>query len=304
MDYVTRQFILLAKKLRKELRQALQKQTDAIRQSTKAAHENKQDPLPMPLPVIAELKIPEAKETQRTQRENRAHWVQVWLAAVTTCTFVAAAIYAGIAGGQWADLRHQTNLIDMNARRERRDAALQLLVAQEANRQNALIFAEGNRPWLYISAEQAQMVVGQPVAARLHIVNVGHSPAVSITSVLAKVTLVGPRGSPRDGEKFLEKLVIPDPGEGTDVMIPTEPTTTEVQPRYVIADGDNLTATDRADLDAGRLKLIAWGRVNYRSPIDLTTKHYTEFCWYHAYDASTPNTPGMWSTCISNNQMK
>ncbi|MGA7693793.1 MAG: hypothetical protein WCA76_02125 [Candidatus Sulfotelmatobacter sp.] len=118
MDYVTRQFINLTKKFRKELRRALQQQTDAIRDATKAARENKQYPLPVPLPIVAELQVPEAKETERSKREDRAFGVQVWLAVVTTLTFLAAGIYAGIAANQsstmnntYGEIQKQTTMM-------------------------------------------------------------------------------------------------------------------------------------------------------------------------------------------------
>ena len=107
MDYVTRQFINLTKKFRKELRKALQDQTDAIRDATKASRENKQEPLPMPLPIRAELQLPEAKENERTKREKRTLGIQIWLAVVTTLAFIAAAIYAGVAASQSSTFNQQ-----------------------------------------------------------------------------------------------------------------------------------------------------------------------------------------------------
>jgi hypothetical protein len=100
MDYVTRQFINLVKKFRDDLRQTLQKHTDAINQATKAARENKQDPLPTPLRVIAELKVPEADKTEHRERHNKSHTLQILLTVGTWLAFIAAAIYAGIAACQ------------------------------------------------------------------------------------------------------------------------------------------------------------------------------------------------------------
>src|SRR5438034_1134344 len=115
MDYVTRQFINLTKKFRKELRQALQKQTDAIGQATKAARENKQEPLPVPLPVKAELQITETIQTENRAQYNRSHGLQIWLTVGTWLTFLvtagafgAAAYYASVAKSQLGQMRIAT----------------------------------------------------------------------------------------------------------------------------------------------------------------------------------------------------
>jgi hypothetical protein len=106
MDYVTRQFINLAKKLRSDLRQTLKKHTDAINQSTKAARENKQAQLPIPLPVIAELQLPEADKTERRSQHKENRTLQIWLIVGTWLAFLAASIYAGIAAAQLRQMRN------------------------------------------------------------------------------------------------------------------------------------------------------------------------------------------------------
>lgn len=129
MDYVTRQFVNLAKKLRKDMRESLQKQTDAIRQATKTAQENKQRPLPVPLPVRAELQIPEAEKTQK----KKDYRLQIVLTVGTWAAFIAAAVYAGITRREYKEMiaaRHQTDVI-ISATERTANAA-------EAN----------NRPWL------------------------------------------------------------------------------------------------------------------------------------------------------------
>jgi hypothetical protein len=109
MDYVTRQFINLTKKLRKDLQKTLQEQTNAIRNATKATRENKQQPLPVPLPVLAELQLPEAEKRERRTQYDKNHTVQVWLAVGTWLTFLAAAIYGAIAYSQEQQLKRQVD---------------------------------------------------------------------------------------------------------------------------------------------------------------------------------------------------
>jgi hypothetical protein len=85
----------------------LQKHTDAISQVAKAANENKQYPLPVPLPVIAELHFPEADKTEKRTQHNRSHTLQVRLTLGTWLAFIAAAVYAGITALQWRTMEYQ-----------------------------------------------------------------------------------------------------------------------------------------------------------------------------------------------------
>jgi hypothetical protein len=90
---------------------AVQQHSSAIRDATKTEDHNKGDQVPVPLPVVAELRVPEAEQTERRKRENRAFGVQIWLASVTTLAFMAAAIYAGIAACQLKATKQQTILL-------------------------------------------------------------------------------------------------------------------------------------------------------------------------------------------------
>src|SRR5215472_17931195 len=112
MDYVTRQFIVLAKKLRKDLREALQEQTKAISDATKAAHENEQQPLPVPLPVVAELQVPEAEKTERRKQHKKSHTLQTLLTIGTWLAFIAASVYAAITAIQLGEMRKATKTAD------------------------------------------------------------------------------------------------------------------------------------------------------------------------------------------------
>lgn len=100
MDYVTRQFINLTKKFRKELRpllakldRTLDKQTRAISENTKAQQE-KRSPQPnvittVDLPESIEIHHRENEATQQRRYQNRS----LLLALVT---FLTLAIYSGL----------------------------------------------------------------------------------------------------------------------------------------------------------------------------------------------------------------
>jgi hypothetical protein len=144
MDYITRQFINLTKKFRKELRQALQKQTDSISQATKAARENKQEPLPVPLPVLAELQIPEADKTEQRTQYDQSHTLQILLTVGTWLAFLAAAVYAGIAARQLKVMRGQLGEIIKQYPEIQKSAK----AAGDAVTDSEQQFHEGRRAWM------------------------------------------------------------------------------------------------------------------------------------------------------------
>ncbi|MBI3478255.1 MAG: hypothetical protein HY010_21200 [Acidobacteria bacterium] len=89
------------------IQRSIENQTEAIDQCKKAANEGKQNQLPIPLPVKAELQIPEAEQAEKRKQHNDSHTVQIWLTVGTWLTFIAAAVYAGIAAKQWSTAKDQ-----------------------------------------------------------------------------------------------------------------------------------------------------------------------------------------------------
>lgn len=116
MDYVTRQFINLTKKFRKESRKvlaellrAIQQQTEAIRKTNKR-QDTQHEPEQPPITVRAELYVPENVEKDRRTHEDRQHGLQIWVVIGTWAAFLAASAYAYVAVRQWREMiavRHQ-----------------------------------------------------------------------------------------------------------------------------------------------------------------------------------------------------
>lgn len=180
MDYVSRQFINLVKKLRKDLRKAIEKHTEAIGQSTKAVRENKLNPLPIPLPVVAELQFPESEQTQQRTRYRQSHAVQLFIAAATWGTFLAAGFYGAVTFNQWAEMRAQTDLIHHAAQKSRRDVANQLRIAQQQITLAQEQMMRDQRAWL-----GAKIIMDKPETAYFFTYttkfrNYGKSPALHI----------------------------------------------------------------------------------------------------------------------------
>lgn len=103
------EFFQLAKKLLNEiaaLRNSIDSATSYQRERDEKAEGAKHEPPPIVL--SAELKEPEAAQTDRRTRDDRNHAQQVWLTWGTWLAFIAAAIYAGISYRQM-DLLHTAN---------------------------------------------------------------------------------------------------------------------------------------------------------------------------------------------------
>jgi type II secretory pathway pseudopilin PulG len=202
MDYVTRQFINLTKKFRKELRQVLQNQTNAIGQATKAARENKQQPLPVPLPVLAELKIPETDKTEQRTQYNRSHTLQIWLTVGTWLAFIAAAIYAGIAARQLWQMKRATYAAEQaaNAAKSAAETASQTLISNMSN------FHTEQRPYVNpenIRFDPALEQAHDPATIKIDFHNAGRTPALKATFTLdafvdGKKTVQQPRDFPSE----------------------------------------------------------------------------------------------------------
>jgi hypothetical protein len=169
MDDITRQFLVLIEKIRKDLREAFSKQTDAISQNTKAA-ENKQNNLPVPLPVLAELQIPEADKRERRDQHEQNRCLQIWLTVGTWLAFLAAAIYAG-----------ETSCIVRTTNHTYEEMHKQTTAAQQSA--EAAIAAQ--RPWLKFDLELAVPLThipsGYDFAVTPRVKNVGKSVANNVS---------------------------------------------------------------------------------------------------------------------------
>jgi hypothetical protein len=95
-----------------------QKLVDAVNRNAEAIEQSKQEPLPIPLPVLAELHIPEAHKTEQGRQHDQNLKLQRWLTVGTWLAFAAAAIYAFVAYRQkqtmddtYDEIHQQTSLL-------------------------------------------------------------------------------------------------------------------------------------------------------------------------------------------------
>ena len=144
MDYVTRQFINLTKKFRKDFRKyandlnrALHKQTDAICKSTES-HDDEQRPSPE---IIATVNLPESIEVHQKAedtRDERNYRRATFF--VTGLTLGAIAVYAGLVYWQYREMINATIAAQTTAK-----------AAQDAITQARDQFRQDERPYIWVT---------------------------------------------------------------------------------------------------------------------------------------------------------
>jgi hypothetical protein len=170
MDYVTRQFINLTKKFRKELpklvkaiQDNLAQNTESIRASDKR-REQEQSVQPLWLdPVLAKH---DESERNRTTSDDRQYRVQNWIRWAAWSTFLAASVYAGITAYYASITRHQLKEMQTQTRIQR----------------NAAINQE--RAWIgldeTLKIDVLEIMPRLKVESHYSIKNFGHGPALKV----------------------------------------------------------------------------------------------------------------------------
>jgi hypothetical protein len=109
MDYVTRQFINLTKKLRRELRAALTSLSDGIKKQTaaidKATETNKQRQQPPTLRT--ELHIPQADRYKQETQDTRKSIIEFWKVYVEVIGIIVVGAYTTVAFFQLREMIKQ-----------------------------------------------------------------------------------------------------------------------------------------------------------------------------------------------------
>lgn len=148
MDYVTRQFINLTKKFRKELRTyttdlntALQKQAEAIRNSRQVNEEKQSQP-----PEVSVINnLPSSVEVHQNEKDTYAEKnYRRFTFLLSALTFAAVAIYAVITYQQWKTASRA--ILDAQESSDKQFAKMteQIRALQTAN----AIAVAANRPWM------------------------------------------------------------------------------------------------------------------------------------------------------------
>jgi len=194
MDYVTRQFINLTKKFRKELpklsallHRDLHQHKKAITAKTK--RDNEQDEIWEKWREDVFSKYEES-ERDRGTRDDRSHRIQNSIRRATWCAFLAATIYAGIT----AYYAHVTRVTLDEIKRQTPYFAQSASASDTSAKNQTKAFNSEQRAWvvpIYTGLDQAHPVVANaPLAHFFNIINTGKTPAIHV-EVVAVIDLYG-----------------------------------------------------------------------------------------------------------------
>jgi hypothetical protein len=238
MDYVTRQFIVLAKKLRDDVRKSLgaihadiaklvsilsQQQADAANAQHKADEKENRDE---PRVVRAELSTPIAITVKNEPQDSHPTWERV-KTIVEIVGILAAIFYAYMAVRQWREMissRHQIQFSIEEARlsRKQSEKALDATITQ---------FHLDQRAWVSVKSVKmtSQNYPNAKGMITISLTNTGKTPAwkATMVSMGSSTTEESVKQKPPDGPKILtvapnaddQFFVELSPGESTVTYI-------------------------------------------------------------------------------------
>jgi hypothetical protein len=230
MDYVTRQFINLAKRLLRDSRKAftslgvdLHHIKNAIKSIDKNTRANQQKEQPK-IEVVALVHEPEGAEAKRkaeydrTQRRDRIRLMVEWL------TFFAVFFYGYMAVRQWREqisARHQTQGAVDAANRNAAAAEKVAITAENTFNLAREQFRVEERPWVVAFGKVTpgvQAVMPQPLLGGVELTirvvgkNVGKTPAVDIAGMPYELRIRPTKLLRQELESFVPNYTDVSPG--------------------------------------------------------------------------------------------
>jgi len=302
MDYVTRQFINLTKKFRKELRPLLSKlsrtldeQTKAIRESTKAAKTQQSTPPE----IVSHVHLPESveihKNAQDTASDKRYQKKMIWLSSLT---LIAIVVYAVLVYLQWREMIAATGAAQqaiVEARRNRLQAEKSLSATIEQ-------FRLEQRAWVGMSAYAISQFNPAGIVSTITFTNNGKTPAHNVKAharieVTNKV-LTGPSKQQIEilnGPPWEQK---PDIAPTVGIVLsvgktPSGQRITDENRKIVESLNANFQAVKDQTLHVYYFGIISYEDINQRP-------HTTNFCVFIGDTTSSP--PGL-NICPEFNKM-
>jgi hypothetical protein len=297
MDYVTRQFIFLAKKFRKELRNyvsdlnsALHKQTEAISKSYQA-YERKQSPPPE---VAVLPRLPESIEVHHNAQDTSDERnYKRFTFFVSTLTLGAIVVYAVLVYWQYREMINSREQMQGAIAAANRSAK----AAEDATTNSKAQFRQDQRPYVWLLSghaydlpqiSQAQGHIGYLQEA-FHFSNYGKSPAVNVRQD-AHIAVGDKECRELKGQIITSKY-------GT--LMPTN----DQSPFNFAYSKDTVTQEVLNSISAGDTPACIFGHFEYT---DLTTipeiTYISEFCAMLPINNATFNRPTP-PYCVGHNRM-
>jgi hypothetical protein len=276
MDYVTRQFINLTKKFRKELPKLAKSLRDDIQEQTKAIREarNAYEQSYKTAPVLrADLQVPHPIEVQTDAKDKKTgrEWYKL---TVETLTLLAVVAYAIVTVRMWREMIHARHQAQFAVEATQRSADTALKQAKDQ-------FRAEQRPYIWLAVggmgTPELVTTGNKsghLSAKFHLSNYGKSPAIDARQD-AHIAI---------GEKECSELR----GEAI-----TDPKGSIVQPgdssQFNFAYSRTIVSKPLLDkITAGTVPICIFGRFEYTDINGPDLVYSSDFCWmpYLTIDSS------------------
>lgn len=266
MDYVTRQFINLVKKFRRELpklHQDIKQQTEAIREAKDAYKQAHNTP-----PILrADLQIPHSIEVQTSPKDKKTgrEWYKL---VIETLTLLGVLAYATITVRMWREMiftRHQAQAAVEAAGRAAN-------AAETANSNAKQQFRIEERPYVALApaGDTARVSIVQAgehkghLEAEIHISNYGKSPAIELARD-ARIAV---------GSAACKRLKIHAPDDRLQRIIPPGD-----KPSIFAYSDEAVNPQILSQVSSGTLLIIVYGHIDYTDTLSEPRPQYSsEFC--------------------------
>lgn len=311
MDYVTRQFIFLAKKFRKEIRKGQESLhrdvtglSDRIKNLKHAVTQQGQSNCKSsdtPAVAVTELRtqVPIQVETKTKKTKPELIWA-VFKGALEAWGIVAVILYTIFAYQQWQEMT-TANAISMgNYRRARIDANGQLKESRIQTETTLRVMRVDQRPWIYIPNQNEtfpDITDKAPLVYDVKVSNVGKTVAREVASIFVLAIV-------RKGKEPNYRFDDPDyPAVHSRLgaVFPSDPVRPVQAALVKISDGHPIkrwpTHEEWIDIAIGNAYIVVYGQVNY---IDgFGRSHWTRHCAGIVPISQPPHAPS--KTCVDYN---
>jgi hypothetical protein len=277
MDYVTRQFINLTKKFRKEIRPLLSRVSDSLDKHTKAVNESakaaQQHECPAPEVTVIN-KIPDSIEVHQNAKETSDERnYRRFMFLLSGLSLAGLVVYAYLVFGQYTEMIRTTKAAQ--------DSANAAAKAADAAKKSADTSADAlrldQRSWMNIKFGTWKSDPNGPIRVDWFVVNSGKVP-IRHWSGFAKVEVIHIGHAPQFG-------MTPDVAKFSGgILFPNEPPsgafgfqTTKVNPQTHKVEPRNPSPDEVSDIEQGRAYVAIHGELRYS---DVSGHHWLRFCTY------------------------
>jgi hypothetical protein len=281
MEGAAQQFIVAVKRIQGELRRIVGKLAQLhediekhITTITNADRREQRQESPDRIPV----NVNSHEDVKRDQKanENRQYRVQNSLKRATWCAFIAASVYAAIAGFQSCEMRQATEATKEAADAAKQNASTAAAQTELANKSlQATIdnFHLEQRAWVGPLVINAEMVIGKPLIVAAKFKNTGRTPAINVipAGFLQPVT-----------EGYAPDFTMKTTGPQTRTVMP--PDGTIILERNGTRGGVMTPAIFDA-LESGKLKIYIFGKIAYEDVFNCG--HWTQYCFVFKPDTKS-----------------